>query len=446
MLKVTIFGAGYVGLVTGVCLAEIGHDVLCVDVDENKIAMLNQGKSPIHEPGLDELLQRNQQHGRLHFSSNMERAVHHGEFLCIAVGTPAAEDGAADLSAVVDVATSIGRHMNHDCLLVNKSTVPVGTAHKIKAVIQQHLEQRHVHYSFGVTSNPEFLKQGDAIQDFMHSDRIVIGTDKADDFEHLLQLYEPLIKDHQSIISMSVASAELTKYAANSFLATKISFMNELSRLAEKVGADIEEIKLGIGSDQRIGPHFLNPGCGYGGSCFPKDVNALIQAAREHDCKLQLLQAVEDVNQQQKLILFEKIKNYFEGDLSQRTIALWGLSFKPDTDDVRDASSRVLMELLWDAGATVRAYDPIAIPEINRLYPDRKDLHLVNSSHEALAGADALAIVTEWSEFRNPDFAMIKSSLNQSVIFDGRNLYNPTEMAELGLEYFAIGRGMASEE
>ncbi|PZN28529.1 MAG: UDP-glucose 6-dehydrogenase [Proteobacteria bacterium] len=440
-MRLTIFGSGYVGLVTGACFAEAGNNVLCVDVDERKIAMLRRGESPIYEPGLEELLKKNLAAGRLNFSSDPAEGVAHGLFQFIAVGTPPDEDGSADLRHVLAVAESIGTHMTEYRTVVTKSTVPVGTADQVKAKIEETLRARRVSVEFDVVSNPEFLKEGAAIADFMKPDRIVVGTDNPRTAELLKALYDPFTRSRERMIVMDVRSSELTKYAANAMLATKISFMNELANLAERMGADIEKVRLGIGSDPRIGYHFIYPGCGFGGSCFPKDVQALARSAKEHAFDAQLLAAVQDVNQRQKKQLYSKIERYFGGQLAGKTLAVWGLAFKPNTDDMREAPSRTLMEALWKAGAKVRAYDPVAGQEALRLYGDRTDFYLAQSSMEALQGADALAIVTEWQEFRSPDFDQIKAELKHPVIFDGRNLYDPALMRQYGLKYFGIGRG-----
>jgi UDPglucose 6-dehydrogenase len=440
-MKVTIFGSGYVGLVTGACLAEVGNDVVCVDVDENKIERLQHGEVPIYEPGLEVLIRRNQEAGRLQFTTDVGHAVDHGLFQFIAVGTPPDQDGAADLQHVLAVARSIGERMQWYRVVVNKSTVPVGTADKVRDVVRATLVERGSEIEFDVVSNPEFLKEGAAIDDFMKPDRIVVGTDNPRTTELLRALYAPFNRNHDRMVCMDIRSAELTKYAANAMLATKISFMNELANLAERLGADIERVRVGIGSDPRIGYHFIYPGCGYGGSCFPKDVKALERTARDVGYVAHLLQAVEAVNESQKRRLFEKIERYFDGDLAGRTIALWGLAFKPNTDDMREAPSRTLTEALWKAGAKVRAFDPVAMGEARRLYGDRPDLALCESPEAALRGADALVVVTEWNVFRSPDFDEIRQSLSRPVIFDGRNLYDPARMKALGFDYFAIGRG-----
>jgi UDPglucose 6-dehydrogenase len=439
-MKITIFGSGYVGLVTGACLAEVGNDVLCVDIDERKIGMLREGRIPIYEPGLEDLVTGNMKAGRLSFTTDMAAGVAHGLFQFIAVGTPPGEDGSADLQHVLAVARTVGQHMEDYRIVVNKSTVPVGTADRVKAVLSEVLAARGRKIEFDVVSNPEFLKEGAAIEDFMRPDRIVIGTDNPRTTELLRALYAPFNRNHERIVRMDVRSAELTKYAANAMLATKISFMNELANMAERLGADIENVRKGIGSDPRIGWHFIYPGVGFGGSCFPKDVKALDRTAREIGYQAQLLQAVEAVNDNQKRVLFHKIERHFGGNLHGRTLALWGLAFKPNTDDMREAPSRVLMEALWQAGARVRAYDPVAGEEAHRIYGDRPDLILCNSPEEALQGADALALITEWNEFRSPDFAVVKKALKQPVIFDGRNVYDPEILAAEGFVHYSIGR------
>jgi UDPglucose 6-dehydrogenase len=440
-MKVSVFGSGYVGLVTGACLAEVGNDVLCIDIDAGKIERLNQGEVPIYEPGLDVIVKRNMAAKRLHFSTNVDQAVEHGLFQFIAVGTPPDEDGAADLQYVLAVARSIGERMENYRVVVNKSTVPVGTADKVRETIHTVLHDRKKSVEFDVVSNPEFLKEGAAIEDFMKPDRIIVGTDNPRTTELLRALYAPFNRNHDRLVCMDIRSAELTKYAANAMLATKISFMNELANMAERLGADIEKIRVGIGSDPRIGYHFIYPGCGYGGSCFPKDVKALERTARDIGYSAQLLQAVEAVNDRQKMRLFEKIDAYFKGDLQNKVFAVWGLAFKPNTDDMREASSRVVLESLWKAGASVRSYDPVAMDEARRIYQDLAGLVLCQSPEDALIGADALIIVTEWNVFRSPDFEGIKAALSHPVIFDGRNLYDPIQMKTLGFDYFGIGRG-----
>jgi len=439
-VKITIFGSGYVGLVTGACFAEAGNHVVCVDIDAGKVARLLQGDIPIHEPGLDVLIKRNFDKGRLKFTTDAEEGVHHGLFQFIAVGTPPEEDGSADLSHVLAVAETIGRHANEYRIVVDKSTVPVGTADKVRERIDQTLGERGVKVEFDVVSNPEFLKEGAAINDFMKPDRVVVGTDNPRTAELLKTLYDPFTRNRDRMIVMDVRSAELTKYAANAMLATKISFMNEVANLAERMGADIEKVRVGIGSDPRIGYSFIYPGAGYGGSCFPKDVKALVHSASEHGFDARLLKAVESVNKHQKQVLFRKINDFFGGKLQGKTIAVWGLAFKPNTDDMREAPSRELIEALWQAGAKVRAYDPVARAEAARIYGKRDDLELVESSEAALNGADALAIVTEWQEFRSPDFDLMKDRLHSKVVFDGRNLYDPALVRTFGLKYFGIGR------
>ncbi|HEY3658145.1 MAG TPA: UDP-glucose/GDP-mannose dehydrogenase family protein [Steroidobacteraceae bacterium] len=439
-MRITIFGSGYVGLVTGACLADAGNNVVCVDVDDRKIETLKRGEVPIHEPGLDAMVKRNFDAGRLIFTTNAKEGVDHGQFQLIAVGTPPDEDGSADLRYVLAVAATIGEHMAEYKVVITKSTVPVGTADKVRETVARALKARQASVEYDTVSNPEFLKEGAAIADFMKPDRVVVGTDSTRAAELMRALYEPFTRNRDRMIVMDVRSAELTKYAANAMLATKISFMNELANLAEHFGADIEAVRVGIGSDPRIGYAFIYPGAGYGGSCFPKDVQALKRSADEVGYQASILSAVEDVNNRQKRLLFTKIKAHF-GDLQGKTIALWGLAFKPNTDDMREAPSRVLMEALWAAGAKVRAYDPVAMPECKRIYGERADLVLCKTSPEAVQGADALAIVTEWQEFRSPDFDYIKSALRTSVIFDGRNLYDPAHMARAGFGYHAVGRG-----
>jgi UDPglucose 6-dehydrogenase len=443
-LKISIFGSGYVGLVTGACLADVGNDVLCIDVDAAKVARLQAGEVPIHEPGLDLLIARNAQAGRLRFSAVAADGVAHGRAIMIAVGTPPDEDGSADLSHVLAVARSIGQHLTDYRVVIDKSTVPVGTADRVRETISAELAARGEDVEFDVVSNPEFLKEGAAIGDFMKPDRVVVGTDSPRALDLMRQMYEPFTRNRERLVAMDVRSAELTKYAANAMLATKISFMNEVAGIAERVGADIEKVRLGIGSDSRIGFSFIYPGAGYGGSCFPKDVQALQRTAERAGARAVLLAAVEAVNAAQKQVLFERISHFFGGDLAGRTIALWGLAFKPSTDDMREASSRVLMQALWAAGARVRAYDPVAMTEAARLYPAQLSsgaLVLVDRAMKALDGADGLAVMTEWQEFRSPDFEAIKSQLASPVIFDGRNLYDPALMKRLGIRYFGIGRG-----
>lgn len=440
-MKITIFGSGYVGLVTGACLADVGNQVVCVDIDEGKIDRLNAGEIPIFEPGLDGVVARNREAGRLKFTTDIAQGVKHGLFQFIAVGTPPDEDGSADLQHVIAVARSIGEHMEDYRIVVDKSTVPVGTADKVRAEIEAVLARRGAALDFDVVSNPEFLKEGAALEDFMRPDRIIVGTDNPRTTELLRMLYEPFNRQQDRLISMDIRSAELTKYAANAMLATKISFMNELANLAERFGADIEHVRLGIGSDPRIGYHFIYPGAGYGGSCFPKDVKALAHSARHAGFPALLLDAVEAVNARQKQVLFEKISAHYGDSLAGRTVALWGLSFKPNTDDMREAPSRELMEALWQAGVKVRAYDPQAREETHRIYGDRADLVLCESAAAALEGADCLVLVTEWREFRSPDFDAIKAALKDPVIFDGRNVYDPDFVRRFGFTYYGIGRG-----
>ncbi len=439
-MKVTIYGSGYVGLVTGACLADVGNNVLCVDVDERKIENLKNGVIPIYEPGLERIIKESAAQGRIDFTTDMRRAVEHAELQFIAVGTPPDEDGSADLQYVLAVAETIGDHMNDTRIIVDKSTVPVGTADKVRARVAERLAARGLDIPFHVVSNPEFLKEGDAIADFTKPDRIVVGAEDDYAIEAMRELYAPFSRNHQKLIVMDVRSAELTKYAANAMLATKISFMNELSQLAERLGADIEKVRIGIGSDPRVGYQFIYPGCGYGGSCFPKDVKALERTAREVDFDARLLAAVEARNDEQKTVLFNKINNHFNGELEGKTIAVWGLAFKPNTDDMREAPSRVLMEALWRAGAKVRAYDPQAMEEARRIYGERDDLALVDHPMAAVDGADALAICTEWKIFRSPDFEEIHNKLVTPAIFDGRNLYEPSRMKHYGFDYYAIGR------
>ena len=440
-MRLSIFGSGYVGLVSGACMAEMGNHVVCYDIDEAKIARLNKGEIPIYEPGLESYIERNVEAGRLEFTTDVEKAVSHGLFQFVAVGTPSDEDGSADLKHVLAVARSIGENMSEYRVVVDKSTVPVGTADKVRAEIKAALDERGVSVEFDVVSNPEFLKEGAAISDFMKPDRIIVGTDNPRTTELLRSLYEPFNRNHDRLISMDVRSAELTKYAANAMLATKISFMNELANVAERFDADIEQVRLGIGSDPRIGYHFIYPGAGYGGSCFPKDVRALAKSAADAGYDAQLLNSVEGVNDRQKHRIFEKLKAHYKGKLNGKTIALWGLSFKPRTDDMREAPSRVLMEALWEEGANVRAYDPEAMGEADRLYPEQDGFELCDTAYGALEGTDALVIMTEWQEFRSPDFQLLKEKLADDVIFDGRNLYEPDAVDVFGLKYYAIGRG-----
>ncbi len=439
-MKITVIGTGYVGLVSGACLAEVGNEVLCVDVDARKIALLNSGGIPIYEPGLDDVVRRNVAAGRLAFTTDIEQSVHFGEIQFIAVGTPPGEDGSADLQYVVAAARNIGRYMNTFKLVVDKSTVPVGTADSVRAAIAEELAARGVTQDFSVASNPEFLKEGAAVDDFMKPDRIIIGTDDERATALLRALYAPFQRNHDRLLAMDIRSAELAKYAANAMLATRISFMNELAILAEKLGADIEQVRHGIGADPRIGYHFLYAGCGYGGSCFPKDVQALRRTAQENGIPLRVLDAVEEANEAQKSVLIEKIKARFGSDLTGRHFAFWGLAFKPNTDDMREAPARTMIEALWAMGATVAAHDPAAMHETRAIYGERADLVLADNPMDALQGADALLVVTEWKAFRSPNFAAMKERLKTPVVFDGRNLYDPATMRAEGFEYFAIGR------
>ncbi|WP_296062141.1 UDP-glucose/GDP-mannose dehydrogenase family protein [uncultured Amphritea sp.] len=445
-MKVTVFGIGYVGLVQAAVLAEVGHDVCCVDVDAQKVENLKNGIIPIYEPGLTPLVQSNYEAGRLLFTTDAKAAVEFGEIQFIAVGTPPDEDGSADLQYVQAVAKTIATYMPEPRIVIDKSTVPVGTGDKVKATIADTLAARGAHIEFHVVSNPEFLKEGAAVSDCMRPDRIVIGTESDHVKDVMTELYAPFNRNHDRIIFMDIRSAELTKYAANCMLATKISFMNEMANIAEMVGADIENVRNGIGSDERIGYHFIYPGCGYGGSCFPKDVQALVKTSEQIGYDSQILKAVESVNAKQKTKLFELINRHFNGDLAGKTVALWGLSFKPKTDDMREASSRVLMELLWNAGAKVQAFDPEAMEETQRIYGSRADLNLMGTKEAALNGADMLVICTEWQSFRAPDFDLIKAQLSEPVIFDGRNLYDPQRLEDRGISYYAIGRGLSIKQ
>ena len=443
-MRVTIFGSGYVGLVTGACLAEAGNHVICVDVDAGKIERLNRGEVPIHEPGLDAVIKRNADAGRLEFTTDAPKGVAHGLFQIIAVGTPPDEDGSADLRYVLAAARTIALHMNQYAIVITKSTVPVGTADKVRAQLETTLKERGASVEFDVVSNPEFLKEGAAVQDFMKPDRVVIGTDNPRTTELMRALYEPFTRQHDRFIVMDIRSSELTKYAANAMLATKISFMNELANIAERVGADIEKVRVGIGSDPRIGYSFIYPGAGYGGSCFPKDVQALVRSSKDVGHQPDILMAVEAVNNRQKELLVEKMRRHFGKELKGRTIALWGLAFKPNTDDMREAPARTVIDLLCRAGAKVRAYDPVAGGEAKRIYANNPDFLVCKSAYEAAEGADALAIITEWQEFRSPDFERLKKLLKAPLIFDGRNLYDPGMVGRFGLTYYAIGRGKAA--
>jgi len=448
-MKISVIGTGYVGLVSGACFADVGNTVLCLDVDTRKIGMLKDGVIPIHEPGLDNMVQRNAAAGRLLFSSDYDDAVNHADIIFLAVGTPPDEDGSADLTHILSAARSIGQRLTRPAIIVDKSTVPVGTAEKVKNAIAGELAKRGADVAFHVVSNPEFLKEGAAIDDFMKPDRIVVGFDDADAGKQMRQLYAPFSRNHEKFVEMDIRSAELTKYAANAMLATRISFMNELANLSELLGADIEAVRLGIGMDPRIGPDFLYAGMGYGGSCFPKDVKALIKTAGDHAQPLHLLTATEKVNDAQKDVLYRKVVRFFgdESALRGKTIALWGLAFKPNTDDMREAPSRVLIDALFKAGAKVVAYDPVARAEAERVllaaHGDATcaaQLRLVDSARAAVEGADVLVLVTEWKEFRAPDLAYLAGQLTSKAVFDGRNIYDPEAFAAAGLVYEGIGR------
>ncbi len=439
-MKLAVVGTGYVGLVTGTCFAEMGNQVICVDNDKSKIDLLNNGGIPIWEPGLEEMVVSNHKEGRLTFTTDIASAVKASDICFIAVGTPPDEDGSADLQYVLAVATDIATHMNGHKIIIDKSTVPIGTADKVRARVQKVLDERGVDYTFDVVSNPEFLKEGDAISDSMKPDRVVVGTDNPKCAEIMHELYKPFARSREKVIIMSIRSAEMTKYAANSMLATKISFMNDIARLCELVGADVSDVRHGIGSDSRIGYQFIYPGAGYGGSCFPKDVKALIKIAEKEGMDARVLRAVEDVNDDQKRLMAEKVIKRFGNDLSGKTIAIWGLSFKPKTDDMREAPSRVIIGMLKEAGAKIVAYDPVAMEEAQRIFGDDPQISYAEGNYEALKDADALVLVTEWNQFRNPDFNAIKDRLKNPIIFDGRNQYNPRELKELGFEYFSIGR------
>jgi len=439
-MRVAIFGTGYVGLVTGACLAEVGNQVICVDIDASKIAGLNRGEVPIYEPGLEDLVERNRLAGLLQFTTDAAGAIAHGEVIFIAVGTPPDEDGSADLRYVLAVAATIGQNLDRYAVVVNKSTVPVGTADRVRACISAALAERAMAIEFDVVSNPEFLKEGDAVKDCMKPDRIVVGSSSAQAVAIVKTLYGPFNRNHERLVLMDERSAELTKYAANAMLATKISFMNEMANLAERLGADIEKVRLGIGSDPRIGFSFIYPGAGYGGSCFPKDVQALERTAKQNGFDAHILSAVEAVNHRQKRKLHQLLIQHF-GDLRGKTIGLWGLAFKPNTDDMREAPSRALMEALWADGAQVRAFDPEAMHEARRIFGERDDLLLCNEPYEVIEGADALVLITEWKTFWSPDFSRIKAELREPVIFDGRNVYDPQQVEAAGLAYYGIGRG-----
>ncbi|HEY1075512.1 MAG TPA: UDP-glucose/GDP-mannose dehydrogenase family protein [Fontimonas sp.] len=441
-MKVTVFGSGYVGLVTAACLADSGNQVVCVDVDAARVQLLEDGHCPFYEPGVDQLLTRNARSGRIRFTTDAARAVEHGQIIFIAVGTPPQEDGSADLQYVLQVARTVGEHMADYRVVCTKSTVPVGTAAKVRAALKGALAARGAQIEFDVVSNPEFLKEGAAVEDFMRPDRIVVGTDSERALDLMRQLYAPYNRNRDRLMAMDIESAELTKYAANAMLATRISFMNELALLAESVGADIESVRRGIGADKRIGTYFLYAGCGYGGSCFPKDVKALVRTGAEQGHELKILNAVEAANEHQKSLLFGRLQAHL-GDLKGKTIALWGLAFKPNTDDMREAPSRVLMEAIWAAGGRVQAFDPIAMDATRKIYGERADLKLCASAEEACDAADALVLVTEWSQFRSPDFAAIKARLRRPLLLDGRNQYDPEQLAAEGFIYQGIGRRRA---
>jgi len=436
-MKVVIVGTGYVGLVTGTCFAEVGIDVVCVDVDEQKIRMLREGRSPIYEPGLDDMLERNIAKGTLKFSLKLEDVLEGADVIFIAVGTPPDEDGSADLKYVLDVARTIGRNMTHYMLVVTKSTVPVGTARKVRAALEDELDKRQVNIDFEVASNPEFLKEGDAILDFMKPDRIVVGVESERAEAIMSKLYKPFTLNGHPVIFMDVPSAEMTKYAANSMLATRISFMNDVANLCEIVGANINMVRRGIGSDSRIGNKFLYSGVGYGGSCFPKDVKALIKTAKENNYDLRILQAVEDVNDDQKSVVFNKVSKYFNGQLNGKKIGMWGLSFKPNTDDMREAPSLVLIERFINAGCKVRAYDPVAMEECHRRIGDA--IEYADDIYDALTDCDCLVLVTEWTQFRSPKWQQVKTLLKTPAVFDGRNIFDPVELKASGFDYFGIG-------
>ena len=440
-MNITVFGAGYVGLVTGACFAEMGNQVACVDVDEARVSALERDEVPIYEPGLPELTRGNRQAGRLTFTSNAERGIGDSEVIFIAVGTPSGEDGSADLRHVMDVANAIGECVGGSVVVAVKSTVPVGTGERVRTAIAEGLERRGVAFDVAVAVNPEFLKEGAAVADFMKPDRIIVGCDDGEAAALLERLYAPFNRNHDKVLHMDMRSAELTKYAANVMLATRISLMNEFSNLADRLGVDIEAVRQGIGADPRIGYQYIYPGCGYGGSCFPKDVRALLRMASDVDCDASIVRGVEAVNERQKLVLIEKLTRHFGGSLEGRVIGIWGLSFKPNTDDMREAPSCAIMEAAWQAGATVRAYDPQALDSARQLYGQREDLVLCGQRDDVPVGADALLVATEWNEFRSPDFAIVKAALKTPVIADGRNLYDPARLAEMGFTHLAIGRG-----
>lgn len=443
-MRISIFGTGYVGLVTGACFAESGNHVVCVDIDVNKIEALRRGEIPIFEPGLAELVHQNTQAGRLFFTADPAEGIEHGKIVFIAVGTPANEDGSSDLRYVETAARTIGSMLGKPTLIVNKSTVPVGSADLVRSIIQEELDRRGVRIPFDVVSNPEFLKEGAAIEDFMRPDRIIVGAENQESIELMRQLYHPFNRNHNRIMVMDIRSAELTKYAANAMLATKISFMNEIANIAERTGANIENVRIGIGSDSRIGYNFIYAGIGYGGSCFPKDIRALENTAAAHGYEAQLIGAVEAVNQRQKRVLLDKIFDHFDGDVRGKTFAIWGLAFKPKTDDIRDAPSRVIIESLLKAGARVRAYDPEAMDATRALYRDHPGLQLCRTRDDAVRDADALVICTEWRQFKSPDWELLRTELREHVIFDGRNIYDPERTVREGFTYYGIGLGERS--
>ena len=440
-MNITIFGTGYVGLVTGACLAEAGNSVYCVDIDAAKIENLRNGIIPIFEPGLEDLVKQNAAAGRLNFTTSAEEGVSHGNFIFIAVGTPPQEDGSSDLRYVEKVAETIGDLLRHPAIIINKSTVPVGTADRVREIVESRLAERGLDVAFDVVSNPEFLKEGAAIDDFQRPDRIVVGAESAESIEAMRQLYAPFNRNHNRFMVMDIRSAELTKYAANAMLATKISFMNEIANIAERVGANIEAVRIGIGSDERIGYNFIYAGIGYGGSCFPKDVRALVHTAQSTGYNAQLISSIEDVNQRQKRVMIQKIVKVYGEDLTGKTFALWGLAFKPKTDDMRDAPSRDIMEGLWARGARVQAYDPEAMETAASLYPESEQFQLVQSREDALVGADALIIATEWRQFRSPDWELLRARLADPAIFDGRNIFDPARVQREGFAYYGIGLG-----
>ena len=439
-MNIAIVGTGYVGLVSGTCFAEMGVDVTCIDINEQKIAALKQGIIPIYEPGLEDMVLRNQKAGRLHFSTSLSSVLDNVEIVFIAVGTPADEDGSADLRYVLNVAHEVGQAMNNYVLLVTKSTVPVGTSHLVRQAVQEELLKRNLNIEFDVASNPEFLKEGDAIKDFMSPDRVVVGVESEQAKKLMTRLYRPFLLNNFRVIFMDIPSAEMTKYAANSMLATRISFMNDIANLCEQVGADVNMVRKGIGSDARIGSKFLYPGIGYGGSCFPKDVKALIHTARENGCRMQVLEAVESVNYRQKEVLYNKLLKHFGAELKDKTIALWGLSFKPNTDDMREATSLVLIRLLTDAGCSLRVYDPVAMPEAKRILGEMPNLYFATDIYDAVLSADALLLVTEWKEFRLPSWQVVKNAMRGSLILDGRNIYEREELIAQGFNYQGIGQ------